>query len=106
MPSPRINRVFPNPMSHFMTATADLRVYVLRAFGFASQVHLPLHPQNFPVVSDFFALLTTSVVFSISASKQLYYKANRDCMQDIKKAVVRMIFDFCRNKQNTTSVYI
>ena len=46
-PSPRINSVLPNPMSHFMTATADLRAHTLRAFGFASQVHFPWHPQDF-----------------------------------------------------------
>ena len=46
-PSPRINSVLPNPMSHFMTATVDFRVHDLRVFGFGSQVHFPWHPQDF-----------------------------------------------------------
>lgn len=82
-PAPRINSVLPNPMSHFMTATADLRVHAFRVLGFGSQVHFPWHPQDFLDFSDFFSTALSFV--SMMEPEQLYYKRSEHGVQEGKE---------------------
>ena len=79
-PSPRINSVLPKPISHFMTATVDLRVHAFRVLGFASQVHFPWHPQDFLDFPDFFSTALSFV--SIAEPRQPHYNENKRGVQE------------------------